>query len=63
MPNYNSLWGARDIGWACRGGWGFGGGGGGACADPGGGGGGGGGAGGLDPIGKAHIIWVDLDLI
>ena len=24
--------------------------------------GGGGGAGGLDPIGKAHVIWVDLDL-
>ena len=24
--------------------------------------GGGGGAGGLDPIGKSHVIWVDLDL-
>ena len=32
------------------------GGGGGACADP-----GGGEAGGLDPIGKSHVIWVDLD--
>ena len=28
------------------------------CANPG----GGGGAGGLDPIGKSHVIWVDLDL-
>ena len=27
------------------------------CANP-----GGGGAGGLDPIGKSHVIWVDLDL-
>ena len=35
MPNYNTLWGARD--------WG-------------------GGGGGLDPIGKSHIIWVDLYL-
>ena len=52
MPNYNTLWGARDIGWACWGG-------GGAHAQIGG---GGGGAGGLDPIGKAHVIWVDLDL-
>ena len=26
------------------------------------GGGGGGGAGGLDPTGKSHVIWVDLDL-
>ena len=25
-------------------------------------GGGGGGAGGLDPIGKSHVVWVDLDL-
>ena len=24
--------------------------------------GGGGGAGGMDPIGKSHVIWVDLDL-
>ena len=38
---------------------GGGGGGGGACADSGG---GGGWAGGLDPIGKSHVIWVDLDL-
>ena len=30
----------------------------GACADP-----GGGGAGGLDPIAKSHVIWVDLDLL
>ena len=41
MPNYNTLWGARD--WAgMRGS--------------------GGGGGGLDPIGKSHMIWVDLDL-
>ena len=31
----------------------------GACADPG----RGGGAGGLDPIGKSHVIRVDLDLL
>ena len=42
-------YGEQGIGWA----W----------ADPGGGGGGGGGgAGGLDPTGKSHVIWVDLDL-
>ena len=41
MPNYNTIWGARDS-VDLRGS--------------------GGGAGGLDPIGKSHVIWVDLDL-
>ena len=39
MPNYNTLWGARDLA-GMRGSVG----------------------GGLDPIGKSHVIWVDLDL-
>ena len=42
-------YGKQGIVWACRGG-------GGAFADP------GGGGGGLDPIGKSHVTWVDLDL-
>ena len=47
MPNYNT-----PIRYGEQGiGW--------ACANPGG---RGGGAGGLDPIGKSHVIWVDLDL-